>query len=369
MRRIQISGGLLASLLTIFLEGSQLLYLPAALFKLAGQEAWLALVIGNIGASLVGLLGIAVCRRFPGQMPGQIARQVLGKWLGGAVGLLYGAFFVWVYSLVLRDLLDFAQIVLLPEAPVWALSLLVILPVLYMAWEGLEPVARVCFALLVAKGISILLVPLLVSKEFSLMQVDPPLYHGVNALMRASGSVLPWSVECLVVMSVAPNLKPGARVYRWFLAGMGGATGLLLVLMGSAALAFGPDLASRFTYPVYTLVQMVMIGRTIERIEMILVSLWLFGILVKLTLCVYAAASAWTHALGSDSRYRKMAILATAVGALMVSLWAGPTDVMAMTRTRTWLIATVAFTFGLPLLLLVASLRRGSRQRPGDVNA
>lgn len=358
----------MASLLTLFCEGSQLLYLPVALFTMAGQGAWFALLLGNAAASLVGLLGIVVGQRFPGLMPAQIARQVLGKWLGGLVGFLYGAFFVWVYALALRDLVDFSQIVLLPETPAWVLTLLVALPVLYMAWEGLEPVARVAFALVVAKVAAVLLIPLMVSKEFSVMQVEPLLYHGFGSVLRSSAAVLPWSVESLVVMSMAPNLRPGARASRWFLLGMGGATLLLLVLIVSTSLVFGPDLAGRFTYPVYTMVQMVMVGRTIERIEMVPVSIWLFGILLKLTICLYAAASAWSNALGGDRRYRKMAVLATAVGALMTALWSGPMDVMTMTQTRVWTITTVAFAFSWPLLLLVASFLRRPRQEPGDLH-
>lgn len=369
-RRIQISGGLLASLLTIFGEGSQILYLPSALFKVVGQEAWLAMFLGNAGGSLVGLLGIAACMRYPGLMPGQIARRALGKWLGGAVSLLYGAFFVWIYILVLRDLLDFAQIVLLPETPVWVLCLLVILPVLYMSWEGLEPIARVCFAIFVVKGLSVLLIPLLVSKEYSRLQLDPFLYHGWGALLRSVGEVVPWSVECLIVMSLVPNLRRGAKAYRWFALGMAGATAIVALLMIPTALAFGPDLAARFTYPVYALVQMIMIGRTIERIEMVLVIIWLFGILIKMCLCLYAGAAAWSHAFGDDSRYRKAAILATSIGALLTALWSGPLDLMAMTRTRVWSLGTIAVAVGLPLLLWLASLRhRKASPQQGDLNA
>lgn len=368
-RRIQISGGLLASLVAVFGEASQLLYLTNTLYQLAGQEAWFAAILGNASAGLICLLGIIACLRHPGLMPGQIARRQFGKWIGGLIALLYGAFFVWAYAMVLRDLLDFAQIVLLPETPAWALTLLVALPTLYMAWEGLEPIARVCFAVLVLKTAATLMVPVMVAKEFSRLQVDPLFYHGIGATMKAAGAVVPWFAECLVVMSIVPNLKPGARAARWFWLGTGLATVLLVALVASGSLVFGADLASRFSYPVYQLVQMVMIGRTIERIEMILVSIWLFGVLMKMSICIYAAASAWNHALGDDSRYRKMAVLATVLGSLLAYLWNTPMALMAMSRTRIYEVGTVAFTVLIPLLLLLGPRRRGSERPQGDVNA
>lgn len=357
-RRIQISGGLLASLLFAFTLVSPMLYLPSALVKITGQSAWLAIILGNLGASLPGLLAIALSRRLPGLMPAQIARRVAGRWVGGLWGLLYGLFFIWTYGLTLRDMIDFGQVVLLPETPGYVVAGSIALTVLYVTWEGVEPIARISFAMMAVKVLALGGMPLTLVKEINLLQVEPFLDHGLGSLLRASGYVTPWFAECLIVASLAPNLRPGDRPYRWFLVGAGGSTLLLALMVLIMSLVFGPDLPSRLTYPTYSLIQLVTLGRTIGRIEVILAAVWISAIFLKLSLCLYATATAWSQALGTDTYFRKMLVLASVIGFLVPFIWSGPLSMIFFSRTRLYTVGTPLFTLLWPALLLLLARRR-----------
>lgn len=366
-RRIQISGGMLASLMLVFTLFPALSFLPATLIRVTGQGAFLAAIIGNLVASIPGLLGIALCQRFPGLMPGEILRKVGGRWFGGLLGLLYALFFVWVYGLNIADLIDFAQVVLLPETPALVFAFLIGGSALYIAWEGLEPIARIGFAMLGPLLASLLFLPPSLVKEIDLLQIDPAFYHGVGAILRASAYVIPWFTETLVVTSLVPNLRPGDRPYRWYMVGIGITTLSFAMTILLTTLVFGPNLSARFTYPTFSMLQLITLGRTLGRLEMIVTSIWIGAVFVKLALCLYAAASAFAHSLGKDSLFRKMALLVSVGGFLITKLWAGPLPRMYMSRTWTWILGTIGFTLLWPALALLLSLRKRS-QRAREVS-
>lgn len=361
-RRIQISGGMLACLMLIFTLFPSVSFLPATLIRRAGQGAFVAALLGSLAASLPGYLGIALCRRFPGLMPGQIVRQVGGRWFGGLLGLLYALFFVWIYGLNLADIIDFARVALLPETPSLVFALVIGGTVLYIAWEGLEPIARIGFAMLGPLLFSLFSMPAALVKEMDVLQIEPTFYYGFGGILRASLYVMPWFVETLVVTSLVPNLRPGDRPYRWYMVGTGATALLFAMTILLTTLVFGPDLSFRFTYPTFSMIQLITVGRTIGRLEMVLTSLWIAAVFVKLALCLYAAASAFTHSFGKDSLFRKMVLASSVLGVLITKLWEGPLPRIYMSRTWLWIFGTIAFTLLWPTLLLLLSLRKRSQR-------
>lgn len=358
IRRIQISGGMLAGLLLIFTFVSPMLYLPATMVKLAGQGAWIAALLGNLGGSVGALLALLLARRYPGLMPGQIARQAGGRWFGTLLGLLHGLFFVWVYGMVARDMIDFGQVVLLAETPAWVVGLLICGTVLYVVWEGLEPIARISIVWLALILIVLIFMALSLVKEVNRLQAEPILYQGFGNILRAGAYVLPWFAEGFAVGALAPKLRPGDRPFRWFMVGAGGSTLLFAGLVLLITLVFGPNLPARLTYPTYSLVQLIMLGRTIGRVEMLISAVWIATIFVKLSLCLYVTATSWSHSVGNESLFRKMAILSTVLGFLLTRLWSGPLAMIHLGRSRSYVIGTMAFTVGWPALLLLLSLRK-----------
>jgi spore germination protein KB len=367
-RNIQISGGLLASIMVIFMQVSQLLYLPTTLIKHAGQEAWLAVIISGAGGALIGLFAIMVALRHPTWMPAQMGRQVMGRWLGGLMGLIYGGFILWIYVLVLRDIIDFVEIVLLRGTPGLVIAGLMAIATLYAAWEGLESIARISFVVTVAMVVSVTVIPLLIFPEVNVLHFDPFLWQGLRSVFRAGAEGLPWFGESLIVMTLVPALKEPPKAYRWFLVGATVATVLLAIMIAVTTMVFGPDLSARFTYPVYYLAQQVTISRSIERIEVILITVWISGMFVKLAMCLYAAATAVGHSFGLRS-HRWPAIILMVAAVALTHLWRSSLDLAYMTMTRGWMLSTLALQIGIPAVLLVASLLHSAFQRKGATHA
>jgi spore germination protein (amino acid permease) len=354
MRRVQISGGLLACLLAIVTYIAQVLFLPRALAQICGQDAWLAVIIGGAGGTLIALMATWASVRHPRQGPAQIARSLLGKWAGGAFGLIYTAFFAGIFSLVLRNILDFTTMALLPGTPGRVIVSLFAAVALYGASQGLEPIARVSFQVMAALAAAVIVAPLLEVREFRLLQVDPFLYRGIGAVLKASMISMSWFGDSIVVMTLVPHLKHPQKAYPWVVAGMAGGTLIWATTLAMTVFVLGPNLPGRFLFPVYTMVQLIAIAKIVERIEVLMVTIWLSGMWVRAAFYLFAAAEAAAQTLGLKS-HRWPAVVLAVAGALLTQIWTSTIDLVHVGSTPAWNIGRLAIEIGLPTLLLVAS--------------
>jgi spore germination protein KB len=367
-RQVRISAGLYACLLVTFLHVAQVLYLPAAMIQKAGQEAWLAVPLSLAYSLALGWLGSWVCLRHPGLNVAQIARAVLGRWVGGLVSLIYAAYFTWLFSLVLRDILDFTVLVLLPGTPGRVIASLMAGVGLYAVWHGLEPIVRVGFQVAVALVIGVLIIPLLVARQFSPLQLEPFLYHGVGGVLAAALYATPWAGDALVVMSLVPHLKHLKTAYRWTLIGVAGAAAMLTTLLIVTVLVLGPDLPARLVFPIYDLVRMIAVGNVVERIEVLLVITWMSGMWLKQAVALYAASDAFTHTFGLKS-LRGPAVGLAIAAVLLTGVWRGPLDLISFGLSPLHYIFFLPVQIGIPVVLLAASLISGALRRGGSARA
>ena len=368
MSRIQISGGLYACLLFCQLSTTAVLLLPAPLINVAGQEAWLAVITGALLGLVPTLLGVYVCTRHPGQEPAQIARTVLGKWLGGLVSFVYAVFALFIFSLVMRDLYDFLNGVLLSRTPGLVLVAGMGAVVLYGIWTGLEPPARVSFQVVVALVAGIGMMELLCIREYSLLQREPFLFRGVGSVLRATPLPGSWFGEGLFAMSLVPYLKHPRQAYRWTFIAFAGVTLMIGSVVLNTVLVLGPNLPARLVYPTFTLSELINLGAAVERLEVLLVIIWTSGIFIMLGIYLLAASTAVTHTLGLK-HHRVPGAIFTVIGVWAVRLWPSGLDLMEYGTSALRMVIHYSLLFGIPLLLLAGSLVHGVRQGRRSVSA
>jgi spore germination protein KB len=361
VNRVRISGGLLACILFPFLHSATLLYLPGALAAFVGQDAWMPVLTGALFGLLLAWLAIWVSLRHPGLGPVQLARVVLGTWLGWLVGLIYMAHFTWLLSLVLRNVLDFTVTVLLPMTPGRVTALVLGLVVLNGVWHGLEPVARMGFQVMVVIMLSILSLPILLWREFSLLTLSPLFQTELAPLVHSSLVTAGWFGEAVILLTLAPHLSRPQGAYRWTLVGFALATTALLTLVFQVILVLGPELPSRFIFPTYSLIQMISLADFIERIELLLILVWLSGMFIKAALCLYAASEAGQHLLGlRDHRWTAAVLTLTAVG--LTQVWPRALDLVRYGTSLEGMLLYNAVQVGIVVLLLLGTLLHAARQ-------
>ena len=324
--------------------------LPGAAARIAGEGGWLATV-----AALPVLLGLcwvlfALLRKGDGL--GETMLTVLGPAAGRAAVGLCLAWGVFLLAANARLVALRFLTVSYRNAPLPLFLAVLLALTLWLAAKPVRVLARAgeVFFLALAIGLGFSLV-------MGAFQVEP-------------GNLLPLWGENLPSAAAAALPVLGLLGYGTFAAFLGGrveetpggrrrprgwAAGLCLTLTALQAVClgnFGPGLTVRMNTPFFMMVKGIGIQGTFQRVESVILALWVLSDLALLGLLTRACAEMTCTILPLKSR--KAAVLPLVLLALAGGLWLFP-DAFALHRLmdRLALWGNLAVGFGLPVLLLL----------------
>ncbi|MCL4514995.1 MAG: spore germination protein, partial [Firmicutes bacterium] len=156
------------------------------LTKLAGPDAWLAIVFALVliapGTTLIALLG----RRFPRESIIEYSQRTFGRLIGILIGLFYAGFWTLMAAKVLRQNTDLVNTFLLFRTPREAVMLIMLITVAYLIRNGLTPITKLNVFLF-----PLMFLPLAVSAFLSLRDFDytnffPFLTRGIRPVLEGA---------------------------------------------------------------------------------------------------------------------------------------------------------------------------------------
>lgn len=341
-------------LLFLMVMATAVLFVPAITAQRAGQDAWLATSL------LPGLCGFAVLRvawklgqRFPSWPLPRILERLLGKWLGTGFGVLYLLFFLFMNTLILREFGDFVIIAYLPKTPLTVLHALIILLAWYAAMKGLEVIVRMTQFVVPLGVVGFFLIILLAIPDMQPARLLPILEGGVRPLLSASLIPASWYGEIAILLFIQPQVNKPAEILR-----QGGYALLLMTLFCTldtlaALLVFGPQLSGSFVFPFWSMARYIEY-RSIERVDSLIVLIWISGMVIKTALIYYIFCLAGSQVFHQAS-YRKL-LLPAAILQFLVVTWFNPDTLqLADILARIWPPVALVFELGLPGLFLLIS--------------
>ena len=333
--------------------------LPSQTAALAGEAGWLSAL-----AALPVLLGLCwvlfALLRPAGEGAGlaQVTETVLGRGLGKGVLLLY---LLWGLLLLSANARLFALRFLSTSyrnAPLGLFLLILLGLTLWLVRKPVRVLARTgevfYLALAIGLGFSLIL---------GVLQVEPrhilPLWtEDLPGVLSAAVPVLGLFGYVVFAAFLGGNVTRGEgdrrRALWWAAAFCLVLTALQLVCLGN----FGPGLTARMDTPFFMMVKGIGIEGTFQRVESVIIALWVFSDLALLNLlagsCSVLAQSVFSL------KERKHAVLPLLLLALAGAWFLFP-DAFSLER---WMegparMGSLLFGFGIPvLLLLVKKLRR-----------
>lgn len=139
MGKVKIGLGEFFSLTVLFELGTALV---VNLGMGAGRDAWLSILIG-CAAGLIVFTGYAyLYRKHPDQPFTAYTRQILGKYIGAPVGLLYIVLYINLAARDLRDGSTMLAMSTMHNTPLFILSALMLLSGAYVLHKGIEVLSR-----------------------------------------------------------------------------------------------------------------------------------------------------------------------------------------------------------------------------------
>jgi spore germination protein KB len=241
----------------------------------AKQDALFA----NLFAIPFGLISyyliVRLQRRYPGRTLYQYSEDIMGRWGGKVVGLIYIYILVEVSVLFVRGFSEFMVSVLTPEMSTDAYSLAIIIVAVYAMFKGLEAIGRIAQLIFPFYLVILLVINILLLGQFRAENIFPLLDSRAGDVAFASylQYILPMG-EIVFFSCILPFVKKSTKVFSF------GAIGIVLSGLFLAFRAFitiavlGKETAAISNYPYVTAIRFIKIGAFIERIDILYLGIY-----------------------------------------------------------------------------------------------
>ncbi|MFB5661946.1 GerAB/ArcD/ProY family transporter [Alteribacillus sp. HJP-4] len=290
MEKAKLSVIQMFAIMLIFNLGSALV---VSLGSEAGKDAWLSILIGMGGGVALFFLYYILFRKYPTLPLTGYARKIFGRYLGWCVGLLYVIYFLYSASRNLRDFSDLMLTSSLPQTPLLAISILLILTSCYVLYLGIEVLARtgeVFIVILILFGI-LGNTFILLSGNFDFQHLRPLLENGWKPVFTTAFPLLTYFPfgEIIIFTMLLPYLNRPELVKN-----VGISTIILsgIILSGTAALnisVLGVEEVERAIFPLLSTVGKVNLFDFIQRLDALVIFPFLITMFFKISLFFYGA--------------------------------------------------------------------------------
>lgn len=287
---IRISKHQLFCLMMLFEIGSTSLYILGAE---ANQDAWIAILLGTAGG--VGLIWVYTKLQgmFPENNIAEIIIKLLGKLVGIPIVFLYGLYFFYKSSVILREFSELILMSYLPRTPVIYISISLILIIILVCWSGLEVFGRTSEITLPIVLVFIFMVYILItiSGKVDLKELTPVLAKGLKPVINAAYPRIlnfPFG-EAFVFFMYWCYVNPRESVAKTaLLASL--ASGLLITASAVIIIStLSIEFADHSTVPLLQVIKLINIGDILTNLDAIGVTIIFIGGLYKITVFFYGA--------------------------------------------------------------------------------
>lgn len=138
----EISSGQLYVMLISMMVGTGVLGLARSVAEVSQQDAWISVLLNGIGISFIVGLIVLLVSKFPSDTFLQFTATLLTKPIAFVIVFLYGVYATLTTSLIIRFLCEMVGTWFLPRTPLFVVSLIIVLTLVYITKDGLTLVAR-----------------------------------------------------------------------------------------------------------------------------------------------------------------------------------------------------------------------------------
>ncbi|WP_406676857.1 GerAB/ArcD/ProY family transporter [Moorella sp. ACPs] len=338
-----------------------ILFLPALLALRSRQDAWLAVVVASVAASVVALVVYLLAQRFPHYTLFQYCELILGPVIGKMMAFIFVLAFFLLDAVVIREFSEFLVTAVMPETPALFFSLSIVAVAVYAARNGLEVIARCTEFILPLMVTFVAIVILFATPEMMPRNILPIMENGLRPVL--GGALVAWSFlgQIFILATYGAFVNPPRALGTSLFSGLLGIAFFLSLATMGTILVFGSSQAARLTFAAYNLARVVALGQFLERIEVLFLAIWVGGVFIKITLNLYVVALGLATVTGLKE-YRS---LVASLGALNVAvsnlLYRNITEIRQdlLLLEPGW---TLTWQLILPLFLLIMAWLRGKRR-------
>ncbi|WP_438491197.1 GerAB/ArcD/ProY family transporter [Paenibacillus sp. IHBB 3054] len=290
MRKEAIGPIQLFSMMVLFELGTAIV-VPIGLES--GHAVWLSILMALPGGILLYWIYVDLYLQFPNMIISGYTQQILGKWIGWPLSLLFLPILLYNGSRNLREAGDLLISASYDRTPVFIINSIMAIAVMYILYKGIEVFARtseIYFFITILMGLlcNFVVIAAGLTKFKNLF----PIHAGewMEALRSAYPSIwiFPFG-ELVCFTTILPHLNKTRKVRK---------TGIAAILLSGFLLSFthavemsvlGTDIYSRTTFPMFSTITLVNVANFIQRLDAFVILTLIIGVFFKMSIYCYAA--------------------------------------------------------------------------------
>ena len=257
----------------------------------AGQDAWLSLVLATLGSFPLLMMYARIIHLYPETDFFDILITVFGQIIGKVIIVLFTWYAIHLGALVLRNFSEFLQIVSMPETPELPLMAALALVTAYLAKSSTSVLGKWSVIMLPIVVIVILLTVVLAVKDMDFSNLLPVLEKGWAPVAEGAYQIVTFPfAETVLFLCLASAIKKEDSPYKIYGYSLLAASGFLILVMIRNIAVLGPTMVGISYFPSYTTARILRLGDFLSRIEGTITMNFLLSGIVKITVCLIAAA-------------------------------------------------------------------------------
>ncbi|MGE7673088.1 GerAB/ArcD/ProY family transporter [Lysinibacillus sp. NPDC094403] len=355
----------------LFSIGTAILIIPASITSESKQDAWIAAIIGVVLSSPLVKLLVTLGKRTPTLTFVEANEKILGRFFGKFTSIG----FIFLSLLSASDLLFiigiFMRTEVMPETPTRAFAFLFCIIITYAAFLGIEVFARSAEILFPMFILIFVLFVVCISPSIHIENLQPIMEAPAKSLFFSIIRFMSlFSFPLVILLMIFPsvvNVHQSAQ--KGFYVGniLGGI--VLIAIITLSILVLGPANTASRTFPSYSLAQRISIGNFLQRIEVIMATMWIISIYIKTFMYFYAAVIGFSQ-ICKINNHRPL-IFPLGMIILGLSQIVHPSIIhMSIYDRDIFPIFSFIFAILLPLvLLLVAKIRKINGNQGNNTNS
>lgn len=298
-----------------------------------------------------------------------MANEVCGKWLGGALNAMLTLYLAVDLISQLRLFSDFFNSSILQRTPIEYIVLITMLLLIYLATGTMEHLARANVIFIVLFLAVYIMVPLYLINEIDLFRLQPVLANGILPSIKSGGLVLGTFGDVIAIGAFLHHVSKPRDIYFSIKLGIICSAFMLTLWVLCIVSAVSPTLAPRLIYIGWILVQQIHMTDFLDRVDLFLISLYIPIIIIKFAI-LYIALLTGIASYTKNKKFDFINLLAGLLIAIVTVLAFNNTNEVSMVNNYGAMpisLGTQIIFFG--CLLVGIAIRKKKVVIPSDAKA
>ncbi len=360
----KLSGIQLTALTMLSIIGSTSIRLPRMVVAEAGLNGIWVIIVAGIAVLLLTMVYVMLCKRFPHQTILDFSKELVGTIFAKIINLFFVIYFIAFSAFVPRFFADALKVFLLENTPIEVILFSLLIVVVYLVSNGINPVARICESFFIIVIIFLAIVQLLSFQNFDITEIYSLWQINIIQIAKAVPMITIAYLGIEVILFAGAFMSEPKKIGRYAFLGIGIPIIIYTILTIECIGVFSVDTLKYQVYPVLELTKAIAFpGAFAERFDIFFAAFWVMVAFTSVIVFYYLAVYNVTRLVGMRN-YRPFAYLLLPVVYTIALVPQDVFQVEVMGKVVSyWGGGIIA---GIPILLFIIALIRGKGVRKSD---